>query len=204
MKLVGLGLIMAKALEANGAAKVFIVGRNLAKLEKAATEGVHGNIIPLQCDVTSKEDLLRIAATVKETVGYINLVIANAGLASQGQFLMGINPQNSIEEVQEYMLSRPWEAYTEQFNVHVTATLYTAIVFLGLLDAGNKKGNVGWTSQFVATGSAQGFNKAPLSGLGYSTSKAAETHLIKSLAHYLTPWNIRSNMISPGCKSCVP
>jgi NAD(P)-dependent dehydrogenase (short-subunit alcohol dehydrogenase family) len=98
---------------------------------------------PVQCDVTSKDDLLQIAATVKKTVGYMNLVVANAGLASQGQFLMGINPQSSIEEVQEYMLSRPWEAYTEQFNVHVTATLYTTIVFLGLLNAGNKKGNLG-------------------------------------------------------------
>lgn len=191
---------MAKALEANGAAKVFIVGRDLTKLEKAAAEGVHGNIIALQGDVTSKDDLLRIAATVKETVGYVNLVVANAGVASRAQFLMGVNPQSSIEEVQEYMLSRPWEAYTEQFNVHVTATLYTATVFLTLLDAGNKKGNVSWTSQVIATGSAQGFNKAPLSGIGYSTSKAAETHLMKTLAHYLMPWNIRSNIIAPGCE----
>lgn len=36
----GLGLTMAKALEANGAAKVFIIGRNFEKLENAAKQGV--------------------------------------------------------------------------------------------------------------------------------------------------------------------
>ncbi|TVY82434.1 Short-chain dehydrogenase/reductase SAT3 [Lachnellula suecica] len=194
----GFGLTMAKALEANGAEKVFIVGRDLAKLEKAAAQGAHGNIVPIQGNVTSKDDLLRIAATVKETVGYINLVIVNAGLGTQGSGLQRITPQSSIEELQACLLACKWEDYTAQFDIQFTATLHTAVVFLSLLDAGNKKGNVGWTSQFIATGSAQGFNKAPLNGFGYNTSKAAQTHLIKSLANYLIPWNIRSNMISPG------
>lgn len=39
-KIPGLGLVMAKALEANGAAKVYIVGRTLEKLEKAAKQSV--------------------------------------------------------------------------------------------------------------------------------------------------------------------
>ncbi|CAG8957440.1 hypothetical protein HYFRA_00011421 [Hymenoscyphus fraxineus] len=194
----GLGLIMAKALEANGAAKVFIIGRNLEKLEKAAKQGKYGNIIPLQGDVTKKEDLIRIAASVEESVGYVNLVIANAGSAAAGQMISGLTPESSISEVQEFFLTRPWEAYTQQFDVHVTATLYTCISFLTLLSAGNKRQNIPWTSQVIATGSAQAFNKNPLSGLGYSTSKAAETHLMKSLAFMLGPYNIRSNILAPG------
>ncbi|KAH6674638.1 hypothetical protein B0J14DRAFT_590444 [Halenospora varia] len=194
----GLGLVMAKALEANGAAKVYIVGRTLGKLEKAAKQSKFGNIIPLQGDVTSKESLASIAKRVEKEVGFVNLVIANAGLASPGQLIFDISPQSSIEEISEYMLSRPWEAYTEQFNIHFTSTLYTCLSFLTLLKSGNTTSNLPFSSQIIATGSAQAFNKNPLSGFGYSASKAAETHLIKSLAFYLAPNNIRCNVLSPG------
>ncbi|KAF4632237.1 hypothetical protein G7Y89_g5898 [Cudoniella acicularis] len=139
----GLGLIMAKALEANGAAKVFIAGRNMEKLEKAAKQGIHGNIIPVQCDVTSKDSLVALAAKIKEDVGYVN---PNAGCASAGQLLFDISPASPLPEISSFLLSRPWEAYTEQFNVHVTATLYTCVAFLELLDAGNKKGNISWST----------------------------------------------------------
>ncbi|KAH8685498.1 short-chain dehydrogenase/reductase [Tricladium varicosporioides] len=194
----GLGLVMAKALEANGAAKVYIVGRTLEKLEKAAKQSKYGNIIPLQGDVTSKESLATIAKRVEGEVGFVNLLIANAGLASPGQLVFDISPQSSIEEISEYMLSRPWEAYTEQFNIHFTSTLYTCLSFLTLLKSGNATSNLPFSSQIIATGSAQAFNKNPLSGFGYSASKAAETHLIKSLAFYLAPNNIRCNVLSPG------
>ena len=47
----GVGLMMAKALALNGAAKVYILGRRLAKLQEAAAQSPHGNIIPIACDV---------------------------------------------------------------------------------------------------------------------------------------------------------
>lgn len=40
----GLGLMFAKALEANGAAKVYIIGRNWQKLEAAAAQSVGNNV----------------------------------------------------------------------------------------------------------------------------------------------------------------
>ena len=40
MKGIGIGLMMAQALAANGAAKVFILGRRLEKLQEAAKSGV--------------------------------------------------------------------------------------------------------------------------------------------------------------------
>ncbi|EPE36849.1 NAD(P)-binding Rossmann-fold containing protein [Glarea lozoyensis ATCC 20868] len=194
----GLGLIMAKALEANGAAKVFILGRDILKLENAAKQSKHGNIISLQCDITKKDDLIRAASAIKKDIGYINLLIANAGLVTPGQMTQGITPQSCIPAISECFLNQPWEAYTQQMDVHVTATLYTCMAFLDLLDLGNKAQNISWSSQIIATGSAQGFNKNPLSGLGYSVSKAAETHLIKSLAFYLAPNGIRCNVLAPG------
>jgi short-subunit dehydrogenase len=40
MRSLGLGLMFAKALEANGAAKVYIISRNWEKLEAAAKQAV--------------------------------------------------------------------------------------------------------------------------------------------------------------------
>jgi NAD(P)-dependent dehydrogenase (short-subunit alcohol dehydrogenase family) len=115
--------------------------------------------------------------------------------------LLGITPQTPVADISNYFLNQSWDAYSEQFDIHVTATLYTCMAFLELLDAGNKAGNISWSSQVIATGSAQAFNKNPMSGFGYSTSKAAEVHLMKSLAFYFTPHGIRSNILAPGCKS---
>lgn len=47
--------MMAKALAVNGAKKVYILGRRADALEKAASE--HSAVVPLQCDITSKESL---------------------------------------------------------------------------------------------------------------------------------------------------
>ena len=71
----GIGLMMTKAFANNGAAKVYIVGRRKEKLEEAAKVSPHGNIIPLVGDVTSKESLCEIAETIKQDIGYLNLLI---------------------------------------------------------------------------------------------------------------------------------
>ena len=63
---------MAKALDANGAAKVYIIGRRLEKLQTVACQAKNGSIVPVQGDVTSKDDLESIAARVEQDVGFIN------------------------------------------------------------------------------------------------------------------------------------
>lgn len=52
----GIGLMFAKALIRNGAAKVYIAGRREEVLQKAASS-IGSNVIPVKCDVTSKESL---------------------------------------------------------------------------------------------------------------------------------------------------
>ncbi|KAJ4413679.1 hypothetical protein N0V82_008409 [Gnomoniopsis sp. IMI 355080] len=65
----GIGLMITKALEQNGA-RVYIVGRRKEVLEKAAKEEAkHGNIIPIQGDATSKDDLERIVAQITKETG---------------------------------------------------------------------------------------------------------------------------------------
>ncbi|KAK3062637.1 hypothetical protein LTR53_019273, partial [Teratosphaeriaceae sp. CCFEE 6253] len=61
----GLGLMLARTLEANGAT-VYITGRRLPKLEEAAKLALHGNIIPLQGSTTSHADMQHIVDAITE------------------------------------------------------------------------------------------------------------------------------------------
>lgn len=74
----GIGLNMTRALAANGAHKIYILGRRLEVLEKAAAE-FPDVIIPHQADVTTKTDLQAAVDRIKSEVGHVNLVVANSG-----------------------------------------------------------------------------------------------------------------------------
>ncbi len=74
------------------------------------------------------------------------------------------------------------DSFTNVFNVNATAVFYTAVAFLDLLDAGNKKQNVAQESQILVTSSVAGFSRYLASSFSYSTSKAAVNHLVKMLS----------------------
>ena len=160
-----------------------------------------GKVIPIQADVTSPASLAAAASTIASSSGHINLLIANAGiLGPTNRALLPATPQTmSIEEVQSHLSSIPIESFTETCTVNVTGALYTSIAFLSLLDQGNRKGGVRQTSQILVTSSIGGFHRGwTQGGLAYNTSKAAVTHLVKSLAGFLIGWGIRVNGLAPG------
>lgn len=197
--------MMAKALAANGAHKVYIVGRRKDKLEAAAASCASRNIIPLAGDVSSQESLRALAAHVEADVGYVNLLVANSGVSGPG----GPKPDAgaSIADFQRAILDVPMEEFTRCLHVNTTGVYYTAAAFLALLDAGNRAGGTapaGVRSQIVATGSIAGFNRAVGAGWAYNASKAATHHLVKMLATNLVPWRIRCNALAPGRACCPP
>lgn len=159
----------------------------------------------MQGDVTSRDDLARICASIKASTGYINLLIANAGAIGQS-FDPPVTPTTgTIAQLQAALWRIQRHEYAEGFEVNFTATLYTIIAFLELLDAGNKKGNLKQQSHVIATGSAHALNKSPIVGFGYPASKAAQLCLVKQMAVFLEPWKIRANVFAPGRKlSCLP
>ncbi|KAI9818774.1 MAG: hypothetical protein M1827_007594 [Pycnora praestabilis] len=193
----GIGLMMAKALEANGAAKVYIIGRRKEVLEAAAKEAKYGNIIPLQGDVTSKDSLHSLAERIKDEVGYINVLIANSGIVGPQVENFG-GKQPSLVELRDSVWKTSMEEFTNTYALNTTAVFYSILAFLELLDDGNKKKNVQQKSQVIATSSIGGFNRAIPAGFAYGTSKAACTLLMKQLATYLVPYGIRSNVLAPG------
>jgi len=196
----GLGLMMAKALEENGAT-VYIVGRRLEVLEKAANEhNRHGKLIPLQGDVTSKESLQQLASTIKAQTGYINLLVNNGGVF--GPNTMDRPKNQTVKEFVDYFWNQSSvEDFTNIFKVNVTGVLYTTLAFLELLDAGNKEGRGldGVSSQVITTSSIGGLRRDKnVSSFAYQSSKAGVTHMCKILASILPEYGIRSNIIAPG------
>ncbi|KAI4100542.1 MAG: hypothetical protein L6R37_005409 [Teloschistes peruensis] len=188
---------MAKALAANGAHKVYIVGRRKEVLEAAAKDSPHGNIVPLVGDVTSKDSLQSIASHIEKSIGYVNVLIANSGVAGP-QLSSPVTRQTNLEEYQSLMWDMPSEDYTQTFAVNVASVHYTLVAFLHLLHAGNETCNFEQKSQFIVTSSIGGFNRSVPGGYAYGQSKAAATHLVKQMATNMVPYGIRANAIAPG------
>jgi len=190
----GIGLMMAKALASNGASKVYIVGRREDKLNDAASS-YPNIIIPLKGDITSKEDLKRIANHVKEETGYVNLLITNAGMT--GPSFENLKPRHTLSDFVAHAWDSPMEDFNAVYNLNCTALYYSVVVFLELLDEGNKRKNY-LRSQVIATASTASFLRNPRAGYAYLSSKAAVISLIKSFSTFCAPWGIRFNAIAAG------
>ncbi|KAF2026462.1 NAD(P)-binding protein [Setomelanomma holmii] len=191
----GIGLMLAQALEANGAI-VYILGRRQEVLEKAASTAKHGNIRTIRADVTIESDLAAAAQIVSERSGYVNLVIAKSVIT--GPTLLRLKKDASLIEFRDYLNDWDVDEYNRTYAVNTTAVFLTMVAFLELLDKGNKAGNVEQKSQFVSVVSAGAFNRMPMAGFPYSGSKAATVHITKQFATKLVPYGIRANVIAPG------
>lgn len=161
----------------------------------------HSNLIPLQADVTSKSDLERVVEHITKETGYINCLVANAGIP--GPNPIRITPSSTLEEIQQLLWNSDEAAFDQVFKVHVKGVFLSFAAFLPLLKAGNEKGNVAQSSQVVITSSMGGFGRVPLAHFAYSASKAGVTHMAKQFATAFTPFKIRFNVLAPGCE-CFP
>ena len=202
----GLGLYAARALDANGAKAVYIVGRREETLQAAAKTAVNGTIKPIVGDVTDRASLTKIADQVRQEQGCINLLFANAGIvgpkhgAMLKESLKDGGSKPTVAEFQKIMFEPPIDDFTFASHVNCSAVFYTAIAFLDLLDAGNKQRNVAQDSQIIVTSSIAGFMRHLSAGFAYNSSKAATTHLVKMLSTYFAQagFRIRANVIAPG------
>jgi 2-deoxy-D-gluconate 3-dehydrogenase len=171
----GLGKAMATALVRAGAG-ILIVGRRMDVLEATARElsGTGGTVIPMAADVTAMNAIPKIIDRVVREFGRTDFLFNNAGVSRRA----------------------PCEDYTEEDWDVVIQTNLKAPFFMAQAVArqmiGSKTGGV-----IVNTSSAAGFmggNNIP----AYAASKAALSHLTKSLAKAWARYDIRVNAIAPG------
>ncbi|KAL2023281.1 hypothetical protein VTK56DRAFT_3019 [Thermocarpiscus australiensis] len=205
----GIGLVMARALAVNGAKRVYLLGRRKDVLDKAASE--HPSIfVPIRCDVTSKSDLQSAVDAITADAGYINLLVANAGV---GGPRVGWNPSATLSEVRAQMFHQDvMDQMTQTLHANVTGAFFSMVAFLELLDAGNKMAlNGGFgapitpgsdvptvQSQIIVTSSIAAFSRMPMSTPSYAAGKAAILHLTKQASSNLARFGIRANALAPG------
>ncbi|MEC4816716.1 MAG: glucose 1-dehydrogenase [Scytonema sp. PMC 1069.18] len=165
----GLGFETAKQFLREGA-RVIITGQNSERLAAAASE-LGSNVIPVRADVRSLTDLDNLANLVKEKFGALDILFANAGVAS-------FAPLEAIDEA----------FYDYQFDINVKGVFFTLQKLLGVL---NENASV------IINASAVN-EKGYSAGSIYFATKAAVRSFARSLAVELGSRKIRVNTISPG------
>ena len=187
----------------------------------------HGKLIPIQCDVKARDDVLSVSSLedyflgyrcccllnginqvvhkIEEDVGYIDCLINNAGTVSN--LVDDIASVTDIDTLQE----RLWNAgtpedFTQIFELNVKAVYYTTVAFLRLLNAGNRRRtSLGEPrSQVIIISSITGspfwgfHSDGTTNSFSYNTSKTAATRMGTMFASLLAPWKIRCNVVEPG------
>ncbi|KAF2801064.1 short chain dehydrogenase/reductase family [Melanomma pulvis-pyrius CBS 109.77] len=199
----GLGEWMAQAFDANGASKVFILGRRKESLERVAASAINKSIIPIQCDITSKTSLASAAAEIGSQTPFINTLIANAGLIGPITALPSVAGTESLDEIYTQLWATSQPDSVAVLDTNVASVYYLFLAFLRPLAAGNTHADSRGTqhhiqSQFLTIGSMGGLVRHADPGHIYLSSKAAVMHLTKCLSTDFAPYGIRANSIAPG------
>lgn len=202
---------MTKALDANKVSKIFILGRRENALQETISQTTNGTVIPIQCDITSKESLETAYNAVAAQTTHVDLLIANSGV--MGPPMKPPQPAEDgslppLSQLRDELFNVPMEKFNTVMNVNVTGSYYTVLAFLPLLEAANKRRPAPQedvlaapTAQVIITSSIAGFSRKVPFSFAYNASKAATTHLVKMLSTAFAYYGIRVNGISPGLYS---
>jgi NAD(P)-dependent dehydrogenase (short-subunit alcohol dehydrogenase family) len=165
----GIGLATAKVFVKEGA-RVYFTGRRQAEL-KAAAVLLGPSATPVQGDVSKPADVDRLYGQIRNEVGRVDVVFANAGTAA-------VAPLGSLTE----------EHIENQLDVNVKGVIWTVQKALPLMGSG---GSIILNASIVAT-------KGWANWSVYSATKAAVRSFARTWSSDLRGKNIRVNAISPG------
>ncbi|MFF7654799.1 SDR family oxidoreductase [Streptomyces sp. NPDC007983] len=165
----GIGLATAARLASEGA-HVFITGRREDALEKAV-ESIGSAVTAVPGDIAVPGDLDRLYDAVRDRGRGLDVLFANAGLATLAP----------LEQATE-------EQFDQIFGINVRGTLLTVQKALPLLDDG---------ASVILNDSIRADDGWENFGL-YSASKAAVRSLARTLANELKGRGIRVNTVAPG------
>lgn len=196
----GIGLMATQALASNGA-KVYITSRNKEKLDNVvATYGknVSGEIVPLQADVTSKEDITRLVKELESREPCLCILVNNAGIAS-GHFEAGAETATEMRRKQFDDKASNFEDWTETYRTNVASVYFLAVSLLPLLQKASER-HQGWSGAIVNITSISGMIQKSQHHFSYNASKAAAIHVNRMLASEIADngLTVRVNSIAPG------
>jgi NAD(P)-dependent dehydrogenase (short-subunit alcohol dehydrogenase family) len=165
----GIGLATAKLLLDEGA-RVLVTGRTDKTLDAARVE-LGDRAIVVKSDTSSLADIEKLGGKVKETLGEVDLLFVNAGVAK-------FSPLEAVTEAH----------YDEIQGINAKGAFFVVQRIAPLLRSG---GAVVLNTSVV---NEKGFPSTSV----YSATKAALRSLARTFATELMPRGIRVNAVSPG------
>lgn len=169
----GIGRSIAETFAGAGAA-VAVTDLDASAAESVARAIVDagGRAIGFACNVTKEEDLVAAVAQTVDEFGSLTILVNNAGGGGPKPFDMPMGDMRWAFELNVFSVFRLCQLAAP----HMDAAGGGAILNITSMSADNR-------------------NKRMAS---YASSKAAESHLTRNIAHDLGPMNIRVNAIAPG------
>src|ERR1700722_19099101 len=173
----GLGEATARLLSAQGAT-VVLGARRVERLQSLANElTAHGGkALAIATDVTHRDQVKALADSAVEKYGRIDVMINNAGLM----------PQAPLERLKI-------DEWDRTIDVNIKGVLYGIAAALPHMKQ-QKSGH------FINVSSVAGHRVRPTSTV-YSATKTAVRVISEGLRQEVTPYNIRTTIISPGAVS---
>jgi NAD(P)-dependent dehydrogenase (short-subunit alcohol dehydrogenase family) len=197
----GIGLMITQALAVNGA-KVYIVGRNEEKLDTVAKqyngEDIDGEIIPLQADVSKKEDIASLYDEISKREKCLCILVNNAGISGSTFQQEAESPEEAKKNLFESN-DATFEEWEKIYRTNVAQIYFMTTAFLPLL-AHSAQEHKDYSGTVINITSISGLIKNPQHHPAYNASKAAAVHLSRMLANIVAQnrFKIRINSLSPG------
>jgi len=172
----GIGAATARRLAGDGAA-VAIVGRREERLRELAAELGEADVIRVPVDVSDRDAVERAAGAIRDELGRVDLVVANAGVMLPAPF----------EEAD----TTEWD---RMLDTNVRGLLATGRAFASDLLATAAEGG---RADLLHVGSIGGHQVFQNYGV-YAATKAAVAHLTRNLRAELGPRGVRVKNVEPG------
>ena len=174
----GLGYYMAKGFFAAGAKRIYITARKADACDAAAEElSQYGECISLPGDISTMEEIMKLANTLKERENSIDVLVNNAGRG-------WLEPLESFPEI----------GWDKVMDLNVKSPFFLTRELVPLLERGASPEN---TASVINIGSIAGICGAT-DTFSYAPSKAAIHQMTRNLSVVLAEKNIRVNAIAPG------
>jgi len=175
----GIGFGFARGL-ARAGADVVIWGRREDRNDEAAARLAEygGRVVSRAIDVRDERAVAEGVDAAVEALGRLDIVVANAGIASQAPFT-----------------EMSTDIYRALLDVNLHGAVFTLREAARHMVARAKAGDAG--GSLIICGSGSIFQGVPTMA-HYAIAKGALNSLSKTLAAELGPYGIRSNVIAPG------
>ena len=174
----GLGFAIARGFFAAGARRIYITARKADACKAAAAElSEYGECIALPGDISSMDEIQRLAATLQERETTIDVLVNNAGVGW-------------LAKLEEF----PEIGWDKVMDLNVKTPFFLTQALLPLLKHGATPEA---TASVINIGSIAGI-LGRTDTLSYAPSKAAIHQMTRNLAGIMAEDNIRVNAIAPG------